>query len=64
MGFMLHVVNSVSDEVKPYSYRGEDCMDVFCAKVNEIRDEIVDKMDDPLPMEKLTHEERKTISRM
>ena len=58
-GFMINVVNSITDEVKPYLYRGEDCMNVFCDKMNEIRDDIMYKMNNPLPMEKLTDEEEK-----
>ena len=50
-GFMINVVNSITDEVKPYLYRGEDCMNVFCDKMNEIRDDIMYKMNNPLPME-------------
>ena len=56
-GFMLNVVNSITGEAKPYLYRGEDCMDVFCKTMNEIREEIFDVMDNPKDMEKLTDEE-------
>ena len=49
-GFMLNVVNSVTDEVKPYLYRGEDCMDKFCETMNQIREEIFDVMKKPKDM--------------
>ena len=47
---MLNVVNSISGEAKPYLYRGEDCMDVFCKTMNEIREEIFDVMKNPKDM--------------
>ena len=34
-------------------------MNVFCDKMNETREEIMDRMDDPLPMEKRADEEEK-----
>ena len=43
-GFMLHVVNSIAGEAKPFLYRGEDCMNVFCKTMNELREEIFDVM--------------------
>ena len=57
-GFMLNVVNSITDEVKPYIYRGEDCMDKFCETMNEIREEIFEKMKTPKTMI-ITHEQEK-----
>ena len=57
-GFMLNVVNSITNEVKPYIYRGEDCMDKFCKTMNEIREEIFEKMKNPKPMV-ITHEQEK-----
>ena len=56
-GFMLNVVNSITGEAKPHLYRGEDCMDVFCHTMNEIREEIFDVINNPKDMEKLTDEE-------
>ena len=49
-GFMLNVVNSITGEAKPYLYRGEDCMEVFCKTMNEIREEIFDVMNNPKDM--------------
>ena len=43
-GFMLNVVNSITNEATPYLYRGEDCMDRFCSTINKIKEEIMDKM--------------------
>ena len=57
-GFMLNVVNSITNEVKPYIYRGEDCMENFCKTMNEIREEIFEKMKTPKPMI-ITHEQEK-----
>ena len=56
-GFMLNVVNSITGEAKPYFYRGEDCMEVFCKTMNEIREAIFDVMNNPKDMDKLTDEE-------
>ena len=55
-GYMLNVVNSLTGEMKPYLYRGEDCMDNFCITMNKIRDEIMKKMKEVVPMN-LTEEE-------
>ena len=43
-GFMLNVVNSITNEATPYLYRGEDCMDRFCSTINKIKEEIMEKM--------------------
>ena len=43
-GFMLNVVNSITNETTPYLYRGEDCMEKFCSTMNKIRQDIFDKM--------------------
>ena len=43
-GFMLNVVNSITNEATPYLYRGEDCMDKFCSTMNNIRADIMKKM--------------------
>ena len=43
-GFMLNVVNSITNEATPYLYRGEDCMDKFCTTINKIKEEIMEKM--------------------
>ena len=58
-GFMLNVVNSITDECKPYLYRGEDCMEKFCETMNEIREEIMYVINHPLPMNDLTDQEKK-----
>ena len=58
-GFMLNVVNSITNECKPYLYRGEDCMNKFCETMNEIREEIMYVMKHPLPMNDLTEQEQK-----
>ena len=36
-GYMLNLVNAYSGEMKPFLYRGEDCIDTFCDTLNNIR---------------------------
>ena len=55
-GFMLNVVNSITNEMTPYLYRGEDCMNKFCDTMNKIREDVFDKMADVKPLD-LTDEE-------
>ena len=43
-GFMLNLVNAVDDTNQEFLYRGDDAVDVLCNKINEIRDEIKEKM--------------------
>ena len=43
-GFMLNLVNAVDNTNQEFLYRGDDAVDVFCNKINEIRDEIKEKM--------------------
>ena len=43
-GFMLNMVNSVDGSNYEYLYRGSDAVDVFCKKLNEIREDIKEKM--------------------
>ena len=43
-GFMLNLVNSIDNTNKELLYRGDDAVDVFCNKINEIRDEIKERM--------------------
>ena len=43
-GFMLNLVNAVDNTNQEFLYRGDDAVDVFCKKINEIRDEIKEKM--------------------
>ena len=40
---MLNLVNAVDDTNQEFLYRGDDAVDVFCNKINEIRDEIKEK---------------------
>ena len=42
-GFMLNLVNVVDNTNHDFLYRGADAVDVFCNKINEIRDEIKKK---------------------
>ena len=39
-GFMLNLVNAVDHTNQKFLYRGDDAVDVFCKKINEIRGEI------------------------
>ena len=43
-GFMINVVNAITGSSEPYLYRGEDCMDKFVEKMNEVRDDVIKKM--------------------
>ena len=51
-GYMLNVVNSIDNTSQQHIYRGEDCMENFCFKLNEIRTEIEDMMkyNEPIDM--------------
>ena len=42
-GFMLNLVNAFDSTNHDLLYRGDDAVDVFCKKMNEIRDEIKEK---------------------
>ena len=41
---MLNMVNAVDNTNFEFMYRGEDAVDVFCQKLNEIRAEEKEKM--------------------
>ena len=43
-GFMLNLVNAVDNTNQEFLYRGDDAVDVFCKKINDIREEIKEKM--------------------
>ena len=43
-GFMLNLVNSIDNTHHEFLYRGDDAVDVFCNKINEIRDDIKERM--------------------
>ena len=43
-GFMLNLVNAVDNTNQEFFYRGDDAVDVFCNKINDIRDGIKEKM--------------------
>ena len=61
-GFMLNVVNSITNEMTPYLYRGEDCMNKFCDTMNKIREEVMDKMKTPKDMI-ITHKEQEEFEK-
>ena len=56
-GFMLNLVNAVENTNQEFLYRGDDAVDVFCQKINEIRDEIKQKMQEKKEIE-MTDEDR------
>ena len=56
-GFMLNLVNAVDNTNQEFLYRGDDAVDVFCQKINEIRDEIKQKMQEKKEIE-MTDEDR------
>ena len=41
---MLNLVNSIDNTHHEFLYRGDDAVDVFCNKINEIRDDIKERM--------------------
>ena len=57
-GFMLNLVNAVDNTNQEFLYRGDDAVDVFCKKMNEIRDEIKEKMKENKEM-LMTDEDKK-----
>ena len=57
-GFMLNLVNAVDNTNQEFLYRGDDAVDVFCKKINEIRDEIKEKMKENKEM-LMTDEDKK-----
>ena len=54
---MLNLVNAVDNTNQEFLYRGDDAVDVFCQKINEIRDEIKQKMQEKKEIE-MTDEDR------
>ena len=57
-GFMLNMVNAVDNTNYEYLYRGEDAVDVFCKKLNEIREGIKEKMKENKEID-MTYEDKK-----
>ena len=57
-GFMLNLVNAVDNTNQEFLHRGDDAVDVFCKKINEIRDEIKEKMQEKKEIE-MTDEDKK-----
>ena len=47
---MINVVNSIDGSSEPFLYRGEDCMGVFVQKMIEVKDKIMDKMNENKPI--------------
>ena len=47
---MLNLVNAYSGEMKPFLYRGEDCIDKFCNTLNNITDDVMEQMKKPKDM--------------
>ena len=55
---MLNLVNAVDNTNHEFLCRGADAADVFCNKINEIRDEIIERMQDNKEIE-MTDEDKK-----
>ena len=55
---MLNLVNAVDNTNQEFLYRGDAAVDVFCKKINEIRDEIKEKMQEKKEIE-MTDEDKK-----
>ena len=41
---MMNLVNAVDNTNHEFLYRGADAVDVFCNKINEVRNEIKERM--------------------
>ena len=57
---MLNLVNAVDNANHEFLYRGADAVDVFCKKINEIRDEIQERMQEHKEIE-MTDEVKKDL---
>ena len=51
-------MNAVDNTNQEFLYRGDDAVDVFCNKINEIRDEIKEKMKENREIQ-MTDEDKK-----
>ena len=58
-GFMLNLVNAVDNTNQEFLYRGDDAVDIFCKKINEVRDEIKERMQENKEIE-MTDADKKT----
>ena len=54
---MLNLVNAVDNTNHEFLYRGADAVDVFCNQINEIRDEIKERMQENKQIE-MTDEDK------
>ena len=41
---MINVGNATTGSSEPYLYRGEDCMDKFVERMNEVREDVIKNM--------------------
>ena len=57
---MLNLVNAVDNTNQELLYRGADAVDVFCNKINEIRDEIKERMQENKEIE-MTDEDKEVF---
>ena len=53
--------------MKPFLYRGEDCIDKFCDTLNNTRDDVMEQMKKPKDMimsdlDEINHLEAKSVS--
>ena len=60
-GFMLNLVNAVDNTNHEFLYRGTDAVDVFCNKINEIRDEIIERMQENKEIEMTDEDKKKNL---
>ena len=49
-GYMLNLVNAYSGEMKPFLFRGEYCIDNFGETLNNIRDDVMEQMENSTDM--------------
>ena len=60
-GFMLNLVNAVDNTNQEFLYRGEDAVNVFCNNLNEIRDDIKERMQENKEIE-MTDEDKEAFN--
>ena len=66
-GYMLNLVNAYSGKMKPFLYRGEDCIDKFCDTLNNMRDDVMEQMKsstgiDMTDLNEIKHLQAKNVS--
>ena len=58
---MLNLVNAADNTNQEFLYRGEDAVNVFCNNLNEIRDDIKERMQENKDIE-MTDEDKEAFN--